>query len=144
MSTKLTVDRDNQLHETRVSDFPSQPVAVRLLAHFFSYLFHPVFIPLYAVAFMIYVHPYLFAGFEPLNKVKGMIMAFLMYTFFPVITVLLLKALNFIQSIQLRTQKDRIIPLVASAIWYFRCGTGKKDTTMWRCTLWKITAARSA
>lgn len=42
-----------------------------------------------------------------------------MFTFFPVVTVLLLKALKFIKTFHLDTQKDRIIPLVACGIWYF-------------------------
>lgn len=46
-------------------------------------------------------------------------MAALMFTFFPIVTVLLLKALDFINSVYLRTQKDRIIPLVACGVWYF-------------------------
>jgi hypothetical protein len=48
-----------------------------------------------------------------------MIQAFVMFTFFPVVTVLLLKALNFINTVYLNTQKDRIIPLIACGIWYF-------------------------
>lgn len=35
------------------------------------------------------------------------------------VTVGLLKALGFLESIRLQTQRERIIPLVASGIWYF-------------------------
>ena len=42
-----------------------------------------------------------------------------MYGFFPMITVLLLKALKFIDSVYLNTQRDRIIPFVICNIWYF-------------------------
>lgn len=119
MSTKLIIDQSNRLKEIRDKEFPGQPAALRAIAHFFSYLFHPVFVPVYLVVFMIYIHPYLFAGFSPFDKVRNVVMAFLMYTFFPLVTVLLLKALKFIESIQLHTQKDRVIPLVACGIWYF-------------------------
>ena len=37
----------------------------------------------------------------------------------PIVTVLLLKGLGFIDSIQLRTQKDRIIPYVACITFFF-------------------------
>lgn len=47
-----------------------------------------------------------------------MIVANLMI-FFPLITVLLLKALRFINSVYLHTQKDRIIPYIASGIFFF-------------------------
>ncbi len=52
-------------------------------------------------------------------------MSLVMYSLFPVVTVLLLKALDFISSIQLATQKDRIIPLIACGIWY-----------AWICYVW--------
>jgi membrane-associated HD superfamily phosphohydrolase len=42
-----------------------------------------------------------------------------MYTVFPLVTVFLAKGLGFIQSIFLKTQKDRIIPYVVCGIYYF-------------------------
>lgn len=39
--------------------------------------------------------------------------------FFPLITTLLLKAVGFIESIHMRTSKDRIMPLIATMIFYF-------------------------
>jgi hypothetical protein len=42
-----------------------------------------------------------------------------MYALFPVVTALLLKALGFIGSIYMKTQKDRIIPYVICMIYYF-------------------------
>jgi hypothetical protein len=42
-----------------------------------------------------------------------------MYTVFPLVTVLLAKGLGFIQSVFLKTQKDRIIPYVVCGIYYF-------------------------
>lgn len=119
MSTGLIVDEKNQLQEIRNADFPPQPAAVRLAAKIISYIFHPVFVPLYIVLFMVYVHPWIFAGFSDLDKTRTVMMAALMFTFFPVVTVLLLKALKFINTFHLATQKDRIIPLVACGIWYF-------------------------
>jgi hypothetical protein len=119
MNTRLMVDEQNRLQEVRGQVFPQQPAPVKWAAVFFSYLFHPVFVPVYIVVFMVYVHPYLFAGFHSMEKVLTVVRAFVMYTFFPGITVLLLKALKFIPSIKLETQKDRIIPLVACGVWYF-------------------------
>lgn len=119
MSTRMMVTDQNELQEVREPDFPRQPFLLRMLAEFFSYLFHPVFIPVYIVLFMVFVHPYLFAGFSPFDKFRTVVMAFVMYTFFPVVTVLLLRALKFVQSFSLDSQKDRIIPLVACGIWYF-------------------------
>ena len=43
----------------------------------------------------------------------------LMYSFFPMVSVFLMKALNFISSIRLKERKDRIVPFIACNIWYF-------------------------
>lgn len=114
MSTALMMNDKKKL---KITDGHFSGTVV--LAKVISYLFHPVFIPLYAVWFMVYEHPYLFAGFTPKEKVLVMAQAFAMFTFFPLVTVLLLRALKFIESFHLEKQKDRIIPLVACGVWYF-------------------------
>ncbi|HRG83398.1 MAG TPA: hypothetical protein PLO99_12860, partial [Chitinophagaceae bacterium] len=119
MNSRLVVDKQEGLKEFREGGLSPQPPAIRMAARFFSWLFHPVFIPVLLVWFMLYRHPYLFAGFSGMDKTKVMIQAFVMFCFFPIVTVLLLKALKFISSFQLHSQKDRIIPLVACGIWYF-------------------------
>jgi hypothetical protein len=93
--------------------------ALRFIAHFFSYIFHPLFIPIYVALFLIYLHPSYFAGFSSLEKSKALLLITINTVFFPGITVLLLKALNFISSIYLPTQRDRIIPYIASGTFYF-------------------------
>lgn len=92
---------------------------LKLSGQVISVLFHPVFVPVYIIAFLLVEHPFAFAGFTNGQKLMVLIQATAMYLFFPLVTVLLLKALHFISSIQLHTQKDRIIPLVACGIWYF-------------------------
>ena len=42
-----------------------------------------------------------------------------MYSFFPLVTVLLAKGLGFLDSIYLKTQKERIIPYIACGVYYF-------------------------
>jgi hypothetical protein len=119
MSEGLAVDDQSQLKMVRKTQFPKQPAGIRWAAAVISYIFHPVFVPVYVVGFLVYVHPYLFAGFSGWNKSIVMIQAFVMFTFFPLVTVLLLKALKFINTIHIYTQRDRIIPLVACGVWYF-------------------------
>lgn len=119
MNAGFIFDEENPLKVVRNNNFPPQPAMIRFIAKFISYIFHPVFVPLYIVIFMVYVHPWIFAGFSEVDKSRTVIMSALMYTFFPIVTVLLLKALKFIRTFQLATQKDRIIPLVACGIWYF-------------------------
>jgi hypothetical protein len=119
MVERLAVDNDNQLKEIRKTAFPKQPGAVRGAAWIISYLFHPVFLPVYVVGFLVFVHPYMFAGFSERNKSIVVIQAFVALTLFPLVTVFLCKGLKLINSVQLKTQRDRIIPYVACEVWYF-------------------------
>ena len=98
---------------------PIQPWPLRFMAQVISYVLHPVFIPVYVVMFLLYEHPFHFLGYDPRQKSMILLQALAMYTFFPLVTVGLLRALGFIRSFHLHDRKDRIIPLVACGIWYF-------------------------
>src|SRR5687767_9748768 len=105
-----------------ISDLPPKqetfhPV-LRHVAGFVSYLFHPLFIPVYILAFMVFNTLY-FPSYTQAGKVLMLIRFFLMYSIFPLVTVLLAKKLGFIQSIHLKTPKDRIIPYIACGVYYF-------------------------
>lgn len=95
------------------------PPVLRLLAKFSSWIFHPIFVPLYVTWFLVYVHPSFFAGFSMESRNRVLMLIALNAVFFPLVTVLLLRALKFIDSIYLRTQRDRIIPYVASMTFFF-------------------------
>jgi hypothetical protein len=85
-----------------------------------SWIFHPVCQPIMLVAFLIFGNSStLFLGFQESQRWMILVQTFTLYTFFPMVTVGLLNALGFLESIQLRSARDRIIPLVAVGIWYF-------------------------
>jgi hypothetical protein len=92
--------------------------ALRVVAKIISYIFHPLFIPLYVLWFMVFDMGE-FAGYSSWEKTKLMISFFVNYTFFPLVTILLMKALGFISSVFLKTQRDRILPYVVCEIFYF-------------------------
>ena len=96
-----------------------QPVIVLFFAHFFSYVFHPLFIPFYVSWFIEFMHPSYFSGFSDAGKKRVLVMVTINTIAFPFITVILLKALGFIDSFFLRTQRDRIIPYIASMTFFF-------------------------
>jgi nitrate reductase NapE component len=98
---------------------PSQPKALKFIAQIISYIFHPIFIPLYVIGFLVFVHPDYFIGISERGKWQTMVIATINLTIFPLIAVGLLKALGFIDSIFLHTQKDRIIPYMACGIFFF-------------------------
>jgi hypothetical protein len=93
--------------------------ALKAAAFFFSYLFHPIFMIAWVSLYLIYYNSYIFTGYEDFEKLKIFLSIFSTNIFIPLVTVLLLKGLGFIQSIQLRTQKERIIPYVASITFFF-------------------------
>jgi len=90
----------------------------KIFAHLNSYLFHPLFLPLYIILFLLYLHPTAFTGFSDATKVRVIFIVIINLLFFPLLSVLLLKAVGFIDSIFLKTQKDRIIPYIASGIFF--------------------------
>ena len=103
-----------------IPDSPGKTVpALRIPAMLLSYLFHPIFIPVYCIAFLVMVHPTYFSGFSMQQKKFTIVIASINLVFFPLMAILLLKAVGFIQSIFLHTQKDRIIPYMAYGIFSF-------------------------
>lgn len=94
-------------------------LALRIPAQLLSYVFHPLFIPVIATWYLAFIHQGYFTGIAPREKLMIVIRVAYSTIFFPAITVLLLKALGFIDSIFLKTQRERIIPYVAANIFYF-------------------------
>lgn len=92
--------------------------AVKLVARIISVIFHPLFIPVYISWFLMY-QTTAFPAFDAGDKAMLLIRFFVMYTVFPLVTILLAKGVGFIKSIYLPTQKDRIIPYVACGLYYF-------------------------
>ncbi|HEX6191815.1 MAG TPA: hypothetical protein VFZ42_05595 [Chitinophagaceae bacterium] len=119
MTDHLVVDQNNELREQSPGIYIEQPAPIKLLAKVISYVFHPLFIPVYISWFLVSQQPHLFASFTPAEKVITIIRFAVFYTFFPLVTVLLARGLGFLDSIFLRTQKERIIPYIACGVYYF-------------------------
>lgn len=94
-------------------------MAVKGMAMLFSILFHPLFIPVIAMAYLAFVQGGYFLGVPDKEKIRILLSTGVNTIVFPAITILLLKGLGFIKSIFLRTQRERVIPYVASNIFYF-------------------------
>ncbi|HXR82872.1 MAG TPA: hypothetical protein VN722_01055 [Hanamia sp.] len=97
----------------------SFPLVVKWLAHLFSFIFHPLFIPVIAAWFLAYVQPGYFTGISPHEKNLIILRVGYITIFYPALTVLLLKGLGFIKSIFLKTQRERIAPYIATNFFYF-------------------------
>ena len=110
-----TVSSNGSPHTTEAK----APAPLRYAASFISYIFHPIFLPLYAVWFISYVHPSYLSGFSEGMRLRTVLITAQNAVFYPLFSVLLLKGVGFISSIFLRTQKDRIIPYMACGIFFF-------------------------
>jgi hypothetical protein len=98
---------------------PHFSAALKIPAQIFSVVFHPLFIPLIAAWYLAFIHQGYFTGLSPADKLMILIRVTYSTIFFPALTIVLLKALKFIDSIFLKTQRERIIPYVAANIFYF-------------------------
>ena len=100
--------------------FKNFPPVLRITGNFFSWIFHPLFITSYVIAFLLFVHPYAFAGFKHNEKVFRFITVFFSTAFLPVFAVFLMWRLKlFLTSMYLRTARERIIPYLIAMIFYW-------------------------
>lgn len=98
---------------------PGYSPFLRGMAQVLSYVFHPLFVPLYGAWLLYRTHPFAFVGLDRSTKAQLFASLAADMLVLPLITVLLLKKLGFISSIYLRESKDRIIPYVACMLFYF-------------------------
>jgi hypothetical protein len=114
----LIVDEKSELQEIKGS-LLQRLTPLRIIAKLISIIFHPIFIPVYLAIFLVRIQPYFFSGLSPIERFIVIPRFVVIYTIFPLISVLLLRALGFIQTIQLKTQRERIIPYIICMIYYF-------------------------
>ena len=108
------------IQNTQTAKFKQeQHIIVKIFAHFFSVVFHPLFIPFYVVAFLVYWHPSYFSGISYQVKLKLLLTMVLNTVFYPAFALLVMKGLGFVKSLFLHTQQDRIGPYLANMIFYF-------------------------
>ena len=91
----------------------------RYWATFLSYIFHPLFISSYVMAFLLFVHPMAFSQIDRQTKILRFINIVLCNVLLPAFSVFLLWRLKFIQSIFLRTEKERILPYLVAMVFYW-------------------------
>lgn len=96
-----------------------QPIVARFFAHLISFLFHPLFIPLYVTYYLAFHHPAYFNGITRKEKIWELLRVAVNMVFLPAVSVFLLKGVGFIDSIFLKTQRERIIPFIISNIFFF-------------------------
>jgi len=119
MENNFIADGGNIEHAATLENNEKPPLIARWLAQFFSFVFHPLFIPVIAASYLAFLQPGYFTGMPPHDRLMIVIRVGYNTIFFPAVTILLLKAVGFIKSILLKTQRERIIPYIATNIFYF-------------------------
>jgi hypothetical protein len=95
------------------------PKYVVFISKVVSVIFHPLFIGIYLAAFLLFIHPSYFLGFTDQAKLLKLLTIVNNNVFFPLLVVALLRGLGFSNSVQLKTQRERIVPYIASITFYF-------------------------
>jgi membrane-associated phospholipid phosphatase len=96
---------------------------LRTVAEVISHISHPLFLPILVTVLLVNAMPEYFILFKQ-NSIRyafDLLYIRVLFTtlFLPVFVVMLCRALGFVTSFQLRSQKDRIIPYIACTIFYF-------------------------
>lgn len=98
---------------------------IRILARILSYILHPLLLPTWMLLLLLYTNPYSFAGM-PIQMLIAMV--FINSFMFPAITILLMKKLGFIESLEMPDTKQRIIPMIATIVFYIWAYMAVKKT----------------
>jgi len=95
------------------------PAPLQWFAKLVSYVFHPLFIPTYIYFFVAKAFPYEFSGMLRNASMFRTVIVFINTAFFPAVAIFLLWRLKFIESIFLRSQKERIAPYIIVMVFYW-------------------------
>ncbi len=84
-----------------------------------STLFHPVFLPLYCLLLLFNIKSS--ANFDFIFKAQLMLLAFVAVTtiIFPLLMIFLMKWQGYIQNYRMENHRDRLLPYLITAIFYF-------------------------
>ncbi len=91
---------------------------MKALSKFISYLFHPLLFPTYGTVLILALNPNMFGYFGEKLHVVWLIIVFALTFIFPVVWVAMMKGLGMIESLNMETSKERIIPFVAAGTFY--------------------------
>lgn len=91
---------------------------MKYIAHLISFIFHPLIIITYILILLLVINPYLFSVQDPRGIGVLMIYVMMLTVIMPGITVILMRATGFVNSIHLKERSERIIPLIITGGFY--------------------------
>jgi len=91
---------------------------VKFLANLFSFIFHPLLVVTYMLVILTIINPYSFGHPTLAGNSKLIIIVFFSTFFIPGISVVLMKAMDMVESLQLKNKQERIGPYIITGIFY--------------------------
>lgn len=89
-----------------------------MMARILSFFTHPLWMITFGLFIYLKLDPYAFGVYDWTLRIPFVITVFMMTFFFPALVIFLLLKLDFIKSIELHTARERIIPYIATSIFY--------------------------
>ena len=91
---------------------------MRAFAHFFSVVFHPLFVLMYITLVLLWSNPFAF-GWRHVAEADMLLIILGMTTItLPALAILMMKLLGWVQSFELETRQERIGPYIVTGIMY--------------------------
>ena len=92
--------------------------SMKAISRVVSYLFHPLLFPTYGALLILVLNPNMFGYFGEKLHFVWLIIVFALTFVFPAVWMLMMKGLGMIDSLQMETSKERIVPFVACITFY--------------------------
>ncbi len=105
---------------------------LRPLAKAVSVVFHPLLMPTYMLALLLLINPFIF-GVNSIWDSAGKLnlLRIFLYTFFiPIVAVLMLRPLGFIQSLEMEDKSERTGPYIITIIFYLWAYLNMKNSSI--------------
>lgn len=90
----------------------------RFIAHIVSYIMHPLFIIGYVLLFLMLANPYIFGFSGPKSQGLVVISVLTISIMFPLIAIVMMKALGLISGLNMPEKNERIGPLIITGLFY--------------------------
>lgn len=91
---------------------------VKGLAQAISLIFHPLLITTYVLCIYLLVNPFAFGSNTIQREIPLIMMVFSLTFVIPAVVVIMSKKLGLVNSLTLKTKMERVIPYIATAIFY--------------------------
>ena len=91
---------------------------LKIGAHFFSYLFHPLLIMSYGLIMLLLINPYMFGYSRALDGTKLLAIVWVSSFLLPGFATLMMKMTGLIPSLQMEDRMMRIGPFIVAGIFY--------------------------